>query len=118
MIKGFKFAGIAAGIKKNGKKDLTLITAHTPLTVAGVFTTCKVEAAPVTLDRERVRSGNARAVIINSGNANACTGEGGLADAKETARLAAAALLVAEEEVLVSSSGVIVWGRFTSSYIT
>ncbi len=106
-VKGFKFSGIAAGIKPEGKKDLALISGDGTLTVAGVFTTCKVEAAPVTLDKERVKSGQTRAVIVNSGNANACTGDEGLADAKEMARLTAESLGTGEEDVLVSSTGVI-----------
>ena len=105
--KGFKYAGIAAGIKKNGKKDLALICSDSELVAAGVFTTCAVKAAPVVLDRERLKDGKARAIIINSGNANACTGEEGYENALATAKALAEKLDIAEEEVLVSSTGVI-----------
>jgi len=105
--KGFKYAGIAAGIKKNGKKDLALIYSDRELVAAGVFTTCGVKAAPVVLDRERLKAGKARAVIINSGNANACTGEEGYKNAVATARALAEKLNISEEGVLVSSTGVI-----------
>jgi glutamate N-acetyltransferase/amino-acid N-acetyltransferase len=106
-IKGFKFAAVEAAIKKPGRKDLALIFSETPALVAAVFTTNKVKAAPVLLDEERVKSGSCRALVVNSGNANACTGAQGMADAVETARLAAAKLGVAEESVLVASTGVI-----------
>ena len=107
MVKGFKFSGISAGIKKGNEKDLALIYSDTPLSAAAVFTTSRVKAAPVLLDMERIKIGRARAVIINSGNANACTGDEGLADAKETSRLIADELGIPEEEILVSSTGVI-----------
>ena len=71
---GFKTAGVAAGIKKNGRSDLGLIVSEVPATVAGLFTRNQIQAAPVRLDRERVVGGVCRAVIVNSGNANCCTG--------------------------------------------
>ena len=104
---GFKAAGIVSGIKKNGKKDLGLIYSEVPATVAGVFTRNRVQAAPVVLDRERIRSGHSQAIIVNSGNANCCTGERGLTDAKAMAKHAAEALGISEGLVLVSSTGVI-----------
>ena len=104
---GFEAAGMAAGIKKNGAADLGLIYSRAPATVAGVFTRNLVQAAPVLVSRERVAAGNARAVIVNAGNANCCTGEQGLADARTMASLAAAGLKLPPEEVLVASTGVI-----------
>ena len=106
-IKGFKFAAVEAAIKKPGRLDLGLISSDVPAHVAAVFTTNKVKAAPVLLDMERVKAGTCRALVVNSGNANACTGMQGMADAVETARLVAAGLGVAEEAVLVASTGVI-----------
>jgi glutamate N-acetyltransferase/amino-acid N-acetyltransferase len=104
---GFKAAGVAAGIKKNGLKDLGLIVCDGPAEVAGVFTRNRVQAAPVLLDRARVGGGRCQAVIANSGNANCCTGAEGFANAVRMARAAAAGLGVPEEQVLVASTGVI-----------
>jgi glutamate N-acetyltransferase/amino-acid N-acetyltransferase len=106
-IKGFRFAAVEAAIKKPGRLDLALLFSEQPAQVAAVFTTNKVKAAPVLLDEERVKGGSARAVVVNSGNANACTGAAGLADAKTTAALVAGGLAIREEEVLVASTGVI-----------
>ena len=105
--KGFKASGIAAGIKKNGKPDLGLIVSETPATVAGVFTTNRVKAAPVLLDQERIRSGQCLAVIVNSGNANCCNGDDGMLKAREMTSLVARDLDISEDMVLVSSTGVI-----------
>jgi glutamate N-acetyltransferase / amino-acid N-acetyltransferase len=104
---GFRAAGVAAGIKKNGRKDLGLIVCDSAASVAGLFTRNRVQAAPVRLDRERVQGGVCRAVIANSGNANCCTGEAGDRDAHRMARAAAVAIEAAEEQVLVASTGVI-----------
>jgi glutamate N-acetyltransferase / amino-acid N-acetyltransferase len=106
-IKGFKFAAVEAAIKKPGRLDLALICSETPARVAAVFTTNKVKAAPVLLDEERVKACSCRAVVVNSGNANACTGAQGMADARATAHLVAEQLGVPEETVLVASTGVI-----------
>ena len=106
-IKGFQFAAVEAAVKKPGRLDLALIHSTVPAAVAAVFTINRVKAAPVLLDEERVKSGSCRAVVVNSGNANACTGPRGMANARETTRLVAAGLGVAEEEVLVASTGVI-----------
>jgi len=86
---------------------LALVASDRPATVAGVFTTNRFCAAPVVYDREIVAVGSARAVIVNSGNANACTGEQGLADVHRTAETVAGALDVTKQEVLVASTGVI-----------
>lgn len=104
---GFQAAGVAAGLKKNGRNDLGLIVSHVPATAAGVFTQNRVQAAPVVLDRERIKAGICQAVLVNSGNANCCTGEQGMLDALKMAKLAAAALDITEESVLVASTGVI-----------
>jgi len=104
---GFRAAGVAAGIKKNGNKDLGLIVSDVPASVAGVFTRNIVQAAPVVLDRQRVAGGVCRAVIVNSGNANCCNGEQGMQNALLMSSLAAEGLEVPEEQVLVASTGVI-----------
>ena len=104
---GFKAAGMAAGIKKNGVKDLGLLYSEKPASVAGVFTKNRVKAAPVLLDQQRVKAGIAQAVIANSGNANCCTGDQGLQDAVAMARFAASGLNLSENMVLVASTGVI-----------
>lgn len=106
-VKGFKFSGISAGIKGKDKKDLALIASDRPLSAAALFTTSGVKAAPVLLDQERIKRGTARAVIVNSGNANACTGKQGYDDAKTTSAKVAQELGIAEDEVLLSSTGVI-----------
>ena len=80
-MKGFNFAGIHAGIKKNGKKDLGLIYCEQPATAAALFTRNKVVAAPVILGREKIKNGLCQAVLGNSGNANCFTGEKGMQDA-------------------------------------
>jgi glutamate N-acetyltransferase / amino-acid N-acetyltransferase len=104
---GFQASGVAAGLKKNGRSDLGLIVSRVPATAAGVFTQNRVQAAPVVLDRERIKTGVCQAVLVNSGNANCCTGAQGMRDAGQMARLAASALDIAEESVLVASTGVI-----------
>jgi len=104
---GFQTAGVASGLKKNGKKDLGLIYSEVPATVAAMFTRNLVKAAPVFLDQQRTANGSCRAIIVNSGNANCCTGEQGMLDAIRMGRLAAQELMVDEEDVLVASTGVI-----------
>jgi glutamate N-acetyltransferase/amino-acid N-acetyltransferase len=101
---GFVASGVHCGIKAQ-QKDLALVVSRVPAVVAGVFTTNKVKAPPVLLDMERIKSGQGRAVLLNSGNANACTGEQGLRDAREMARLAAEHLQIPEEQVYVCSTG-------------
>lgn len=118
LPKGFRFAGIACGIKSRAdRKDVSLIVSEVPAVAAGVYTQNLVVAAPVTLCRSRTPLSSARAVVVNSGNANACTGERGAKDAAEMCKLTAEALTreavgpaVAEKDVLVMSTGVI--GRF------
>jgi len=106
--KGFQLAGVHWRIKRDPRKqDLTLVMSETPAAAAGVYTKNLVCAAPVTLDRSRTPSDRIRAVVICSGVANACTGERGLRDAEEMARLAAAACGAEPDQALVLSTGVI-----------
>lgn len=106
-IKGFKFSTVEAAIKKPGRKDIALIVSAVPAQAVAVFTTSKVKAAPVILSAERILSGKAQALLVNSGNANACTGENGMLVAKETSRLVALGLGIGEDLLQVSSTGVI-----------
>ncbi len=106
-IKGFRFSAVEAEIKKAGRLDLGLIFSETPAAVAALYTTNKVKAAPVVISMERSRSGNAQALVVNSGNANACTGPKGVDDSLETARLVAEGLGIPDEATLVASTGVI-----------
>ena len=106
-VKGFKYSAVGAGIRKKDRLDLGLIYSEQPAVAAGVFTTNRVKAAPVLLDMERVRQGWAQAVLVNSGIANACTGEIGMQAAESCSRLVAAALEIDENLVQVTSTGVI-----------
>ena len=106
-VNGFQASGVAAGLKKNGKKDLGLLYSMVPSAVAGVFTRNLVQAAPVILDRERVKSGRCRAIVVNSGNANCCTGKRGMEDALAMAKSVSDRLGLPEVDVLVASTGVI-----------
>lgn len=106
-IQGFSFSSVEAAIKKAGRKDLALIFSEVPATAAAVFTTSSVKAAPVLLSREHIASGFAQALIVNSGNANACTGESGMKVAQETSGLVARALGIDSTAVQVCSTGVI-----------
>ena len=112
--KGFIAAGVFCDIKRLGtgkgsakgnKRDLALIISETPAVVAGMFTTNQVCAAPVKVCIERVKRGKAHAIVVNSGNANACTGKQGLADAREMARFTERALILPKGSVLVGSTG-------------
>jgi glutamate N-acetyltransferase/amino-acid N-acetyltransferase len=107
IVPGFTAAGTAAGIKKQGGLDLALMVAEGPVAAAGVFTRNRVKAAPVLLCRERLRGGKAQAILVNSGNANACTGLQGREDAKETTSELAHLLKIPERLVLPASTGVI-----------
>jgi len=93
LPQGFRFAGVSAAIKKKpGTKDLALIVSDVPAVAAGVYTQNQVVAAPVVLCRTRTPLGTARAVVVNSGNANACTGSRGDADARRMCEVLAAKL--------------------------
>ena len=105
---GFRAAGVYCGVKRNTSKlDLSLVVSDRPAVAAGVYTTNRVVAASVTLNRPRTPGAGFRAVVINSGNANACTGQRGLDDARQMTRLAAEACGVSPESVLVMSTGII-----------
>jgi glutamate N-acetyltransferase / amino-acid N-acetyltransferase len=104
---GFRAAGIAAGIKKTGDPDLALIVADAPGVGAAVFTENRVKAAPVILSMERLQGCEPRAVLINSGGANACTGDEGIADARTLTGHVAGRLNIPKDSVLTASTGVI-----------
>ncbi|MCL2090468.1 MAG: bifunctional glutamate N-acetyltransferase/amino-acid acetyltransferase ArgJ [Micrococcales bacterium] len=105
---GFRAAGVTAGLKASGKPDLALVVNDGPTYVAaGVFTSNRVVAAPVVWSRQVVADGAARAVVLNSGGANACTGAPGLADTQRTAEHVAVALEISPQDVLVCSTGLI-----------
>jgi len=103
---GFLAGGTACGIKKNFP-DLGLLVSEKVASAAGVFTSNLVKAAPVLVSSQQIKGGRARAIVVNSGNANACTGEQGLRDAWDMVDTAARALGISREEVLVCSTGVI-----------
>jgi glutamate N-acetyltransferase/amino-acid N-acetyltransferase len=106
-VPGFLANGIHAGIKKDGSRDLALLFSTRPAAAAAVFTTNRFQAAPVLVDRERIRSGLAQAVIVNSGCANAATGPEGLADALAMSKAASRELGIDDGLVMVASTGVI-----------
>jgi len=106
-VKGFQASAVAAGLKKDKSLDLALIFSERESAAAGVFTNNKVKAAPVIISREHILNGNARAIVANAGNANACNGNTGLEDARRTAELVAEPLGLRPDEVLVASTGVI-----------
>ena len=106
-VQGFTASAVKVGLKKDKALDLALIVSEKETAVAGVFTTNKVVAAPVIVSREHVKSGGARAIIANAGNANACTGKAGLNNARRTAQLVADEMGIGADEVLVASTGVI-----------
>lgn len=106
--KGFILTGVAAGIaRKKGKRDVGVIYTGQPSAAAAMFTTNQVKAAPVLLSQRHISKGKIQAVVVNSGNANACTGKEGINIAWESAKLVAAGLLVKPEQVIVASTGVI-----------
>jgi glutamate N-acetyltransferase/amino-acid N-acetyltransferase len=100
-----KRLGTGKGSNKGAKRDLALLVSRAPATLAGTFTTNQIRAAPVQLCIQRVQRGSARALVVNSGNANACTGRQGLRDSSQMARLTAAALAISPLDVLVASTG-------------
>ena len=109
QVRGFRFAGVAAGIKKKGGLDVGMIAADELVATAAVFTSNRVKAAPVRLSAGRLRMnrGRMRGVIVNAGNANACTGKQGEVDAARMSELAAGAIGAWPEHMLVASTGVI-----------
>jgi glutamate N-acetyltransferase / amino-acid N-acetyltransferase len=106
-ISGFRFAAVASGIRKDGRVDTALAVADAPATAAGLVTRNRVKAAPILVASERLRSGSLRGVLVNSGCANACTGEPGLVAAKRATAAVASELGVAEELIVPASTGVI-----------
>ena len=106
-ISGFKFAGVACGIKKSKKRDLALIFSERPAAAAALFTTNRIKSPAVLVGMKRVRKGKVQAVVINSGNANACTGAQGLRDAEAVCRKTAAVLGIDPMLVVPSSTGII-----------
>ncbi|MCE9532930.1 MAG: bifunctional glutamate N-acetyltransferase/amino-acid acetyltransferase ArgJ [Planctomycetes bacterium] len=108
IAKGFRFSGVHSGLREEETRlDLALIVSDGPAAAAGVFTQNRVCAAPVHLCRERLPRPDARGVVICSGNANACTGDQGMADARRMAELAAKEIGCQPEQILVCSTGVI-----------
>lgn len=106
-IKGFSTSAVAAGIRYKDRLDLALIYSDTPAVTAGVFTENQVKAAPVLIDKERLKQGRAQAILVNSGVANACTGKAGMAAAFSTSSMLSSQLNIKDEMVLLSSTGVI-----------
>ena len=104
---GFRAAGVFCGLKKNSQPDLALLVSDYPAAAAGVFTQNTVKGHSLQLTRQNIQNGLARAVVINSGNANACVGEPGLADARAMAALVAASIGCPAEQVMTGSTGVI-----------
>ncbi len=107
IVKGFSSSAVAAGIRYADRLDLGLIYSDTPAMTAGVFTTNQVKAAPVLLDIERLKQGRAQAILVNSGCANACTGEKGMDNARKSSVLVSEALNIPDVMVQLSSTGVI-----------
>ncbi len=107
MAPGFKAAGISCNIKKTGAKDLAIILSATPAYCAGMFTRNRVKAAPVLIDMERVKSGRSMGILVNSGNANACTGKAGFKAALDVASFFEKRLGLKKGELLIASTGVI-----------
>lgn len=105
--KGFRASGVKVGLKVSGKPDMAMVVSDVEAAAAGTFTQNAVAAAPVHVSKEVAARGRARAIIANSGCANACTGERGLKDARRMAEAAAEALGCAKEDVFVASTGVI-----------
>ena len=106
-VQGFWASGICAGIKKGGDLDLALLYSREPCVCAAVMTRNRLQAAPLHLSQQNLKGGMAQAVIVNSGNANACTGAQGMKDAREMARCTARVLGISPALVCVASTGVI-----------
>jgi len=109
-VPGIFAAGLHCGIKPTPARDLALVYSSAPATVAGVFTTNRIQGAPVKITRERVKAGVGQAIVASSGCSNVCTGEQGLRDAREMTEVVARELRIPEARVLVASTGII--GRY------
>ena len=106
-VAGITASGISGGLKKSGKKDLCVIHSEGEPVASAVFTKNKVKAAPIVMNMEHIKNPITKVVVVNSGNANACTGKKGLEDANTMAKLTADILGVAKEEVIIQSTGII-----------
>ncbi len=107
VVPGFRFAGVACGIKKSGAPDCAVLVADRPAAAGAVFTRNRFAAAPVLVARDRLRRGTLQALVVNSGNANACTGREGIAHAERACATAAAVLGIAPQLVAPASTGII-----------
>jgi glutamate N-acetyltransferase / amino-acid N-acetyltransferase len=106
-VPGILAAGITAGIKPSGKKDLALIYSSSPARAAAVFTTNQVKGAPVLVSRDHVKGGQAQAIVASAGCANVCTGEQGVRDAREITKVVGEHLRIPAQRVLIAATGVI-----------
>ena len=106
MARGFRASGIHCGIKER-KDDLALIYSEVPAVGAAVFTRNRIQAAPVKVCRRQIKAKEHQAIIVNSGNANCCTGKRGVTDALKIVSFTAGELKVSTEKVLVASTGII-----------
>lgn len=106
-VTGITASGISGGLKKSGKKDLCVIYSEGEPVASAVFTKNKIKAAPIAMNLKHIQNPITKVVVINSGNANACTGKKGLEDANAMAQLTANILEVAKEEVIIQSTGII-----------
>lgn len=104
-VPGFRFAGVHCGLKQSGGRDVALICSDVPAAAAAAFTTNRVQAAPVLVGLERVPGGRLQAIIVNSGNANAYTGDGGVAVAREMCAIVGRALRIDPQLIIPSSTG-------------
>src|SRR6187402_432948 len=108
LARGYRYAGVVSGLRTEpDRRDVAVVVSDTPAAAAGVFTQNRVCAAPVHVSRARLPRPDARAIVVCSGNANACTGEQGMADARRMTQLVASELGCTPEQVLVASTGVI-----------
>src|SRR5689334_17135624 len=108
LARGYRYAGVHSGLRPDPDRlDLALVVSDAPAAAAGVFTQNRVRAAPVRVCQERLPAADARGVVICSGNANACTGQQGLDDARRMAAVAAEAVGCRDTQMLVCSTGVI-----------
>src|SRR2546421_5102422 len=108
LAQGYRFAGVHCGIRPEpDRRDLALLVSDRPASAAGVFTRNRIVAAPVQICRQRLPSSDVRGIVICSGNANACTGQQGLDDARRMTQIAAQSLGLDARQMLVCSTGVI-----------
>lgn len=106
-VQGFRFGATSCGIKPGGQLDLGLIITDDPVSAAGMFTRNRVKAAPITVSMQRIERGRTHGIVVNSGNANACTGKKGIEDVKVITSIVADELGVADDMVMMASTGVI-----------